>query len=146
MKRSEVREFLKAGVDAITPVLEFGSGVISDFNIKPDKTLPQVWQELTPVSGTNPNSGSPLDDWEVRLWIMRLDKIDSAPDQYEPLIDQCDYVAQQLMDQYNRLVSGYKLVTLTRRIRTPQLKKFAACLTGVLLTFTINSPDKTDLC
>lgn len=146
MKRSEVREFLKAGVDAIDPVLEFGSGIISDFNIKPDKTFPQVWFELSEIGGTNPVASTPQDEFEVKLWIMRLDQSGSAPLQYEPLIDQCDYVAQQLMDQYNRLISGYKLVTLTRRKRTPMLKKFAACMTGVLLTFIINAPDKTNLC
>lgn len=146
MTRAEVRAFLKAGVDALTPVLEFGSGLITDFNIIPDKTLPQVWQETAPVGGTNPPNAVPLDDFEIRLHIAVMTSMDAAPEQYEPLIDECDLVAQKLMGQYNAIISGYKLVTISRRVRTPFVKKFAHCMVGVLLTFTLNAPDKTNVC
>lgn len=147
MTRKEIRTFLKAGVDALDPVLEFGSGLITDFNAKPDKTLPQVWQELQPVKGDNDVRQAPIDDWSVRLHIaIGHNQQDVSADNYEDFIDTCDLVAQRLMKQYNSIVSGYKLVTLTDRTRTPFAKKYAHVMSGVVLQFTINSPDKTDLC
>lgn len=147
MTRKEIREFLKAGVDALNPVLEFGSGLISDFNAKNDKTLPQVWQELQPSRGENDVRQAPLDEWSVRLHIaIAHNQLDVSADNYEDFIDTCDLVAQKLMHQYNSIVSGYKLVTLTDRTRTPFAKKHAHVMSGVILAFTINSPDKTDVC
>ena len=147
MTRTEVRAFLKAGVDALDPVLEFGSGLITDFNAKPDKTHPQVWQELRPVEGTNPPRQAPVDDWEIRLHIaIGHNQLDVPESIYEDVIDTCDLVAQKLMLQYNSIVSGYKLVSLTDRKRTPFAKKHAHVMSGVILEFTINAPDKTDIC
>lgn len=147
MTRDSVRAFLKAGVDALDPVLEFGSGLLTDFNAKPDKTLPQVWQELRPVGGTNPPNLVPIDSWDIRLHIaIGHMQLDVAPDVYEPTIDKCDLVAQKLMVQYNQIVSGYKLVTLTNRTRTPFTKKHVHVMSGVILSFTINAPDTTELC
>lgn len=147
MTRTEVRAFLKAGVDALTPVLEFGSGLITDFNAKPDKTLPQVWQELGDVDGSNPPTQAPIDDWNIRLHIaIGHNQLDVSPADYEDYIDICDLVAQKLMHQYNAIVSGYKLVSLTNRSRTPFAKKHAHVMSGVILAFRINAPDKTDIC
>lgn len=146
MKRSEVREMIKTAVDALVPVLEFGSGRVSEWNYQPDKTLPQVWQEIAPINGANPNTGAPIDDFSIILHIAKLDKIDSSAKQYEDIIDECDYVAQKLMYQINQVVDGYKLVTVSNRSRTPFVKKWASNLTGVTLTFKINSPDRTDVC
>lgn len=147
MTRTEVRAFLKAGVDALDPVLEFGSGLITDFNAKPDKTLPQVWQELRPVEGTNPPTQAPIDEWDIRLHIaVGHMQQDVSTAEYEDIIDTCDLVAQKLMYQYNAIVSGYKLVSLKDRTRTPFAKKHAHVMSGVLLAFTINAPDKTDIC
>lgn len=147
MTRTEVRAFLKAGVDALDPVLEFGSGLISDFNAKPDKTHPQVWQELRPVDGTNPPTQAPVDDWDIRLHIaIGHNQQDVSPAEYEDFIDTCDLVAQKLMHQYNSIVAGYKLVSLVNRSRTPFAKKHAHVMSGVILAFRINVPDKTYLC
>jgi len=139
---------VKAGVDALTPVLEFGCGLISDFNIKPDKTLPQIWQELRAVEGTNASSQAPVDDWDIRLHIAQLDKTDSTPDQYNQIIDACDLVAQQLLAQYNVILSDrtYRKVTLSDRVREPFVKKHAHVMSGVILRFTINAPDSTVVC
>lgn len=149
MTRKEVRDFVKAGVDALTPVLEFGCGLVTDFNIIPDKTLPQVWQELRPVEGENPTSQAPLDEWDIRLHIAMLDKMDSKPDQYNPIIDSCDEVAQKLIAQYNFILmtdTTYRKVTFKGRSREPFVKKYAHCMSGVLLRFTIVAPDQTEVC
>lgn len=146
MTRTEVRDFLKSGVDALVPALEFGSGLITDFNKKPDVTLPQVWQEAAPMDGANPVIGAPLDEWQIILWIVKLDKLGSSAAEYEAIVDECDLVAQKLIRQYDKIVSGYKLVTITSRRREPKIKKFANDMSGVLLTFTLNAPDKTNLC
>lgn len=147
MTRSEVRTFLKAGVDALTPVLEFGSGLLSEFAAKPDKSLPQVWQELRPVEGENSVSQAPLDAWDIRLHIaIAHNRQDIVSDEYEPVIDECDLVAQRLIHQYNAIVSGYKLVTITNRKREPFTKKHPHVMSGVILSFRLNAPDKTDVC
>lgn len=147
MTRAEVREFLRTGVDALTPVLEFGSGLLTDFNAQPDKTHPQVWQELRPVEGINPNNQAPVDEWNIRLHIAKAhNQQDVLPKDYEPFIDECDLVAQKLIHQYNKIVAGYKLVTITNRRREPFTKKFVHVMSGVILTFTLNAPDKTNVC
>ena len=149
MTRAEVRAFVKAGVDALTPVLEFGCGLISDFNIKPDKTLPQVWQELRAVEGENPSNQAPVDDWDIRLHIAQLDKTDSTSDQYNQIVDACDLVAQQLLAQYNVILSSdraYRKVTLSDRVREPFVKKHAHVMSGVILRFNIHAPDTTEVC
>ncbi len=154
MTRAEVRTFIKAGVDAMNPVLEFGSGLLSEFAAKSDKTLPQVWQELRPVEGTNTAGGVPIDEWDIRLHIaIGHNRQDIVSDDYEPVIDACDLVAQKLIAQYNFILAGnadpslnYKLVALSERKREPFTKKFPNVMSGVLLTFTITAPDKTDVC
>lgn len=147
MTRTKVRAFLKAGVDALTPVLEFGSGLITDFNAKPDKTHPQVWQELREVEGTNPPTQAPIDEWDIRLHIaIGHNQLDVSPEDYEDYIDICDLVAQKLMLQYNSIVAGYKLVSLSKRVRLPFAKKHVHVMSGVILSFTLTAPDKTDIC
>lgn len=146
MTRAEVREFIKTGVDLITPPVEFGSGEINDFNSDRSHKYPSVWFPISPMSGDNAQAGAPVDDWDITLIVAQKDAMDSNPEQYEDIIDHCDELAQKLMYNYNKIVSGYKLVTLSNRKREPFVKKYADCITGVELTFTIHAPDQTNLC
>lgn len=159
MTRTQIREFLKAGVDALDPVLEFGSGLITDFNAKPDKTHPQVWHEQRPIGGTNTPAGAPFDVWEIRLHIaVGHFQQDVSPTDYEDIIDVCDLVAQKLIAQYNFILYStsteipvetrklYRMVTISDRLRTPFTKKHAHVMSGVILSFKINAPDTTDVC
>lgn len=146
MTRQEVREFIEAGVNAITPVHAFGCGLVTDFNWLADKTLPQTWLELSEVTGENPVRQAPLDTWDISLYVVKQDAQDSLPVAYNSIVEDCDLVAQKLAAQYNFIVSGYKLVTITNRKRTPIVKKFAHIMTGVILTFRLNAPDTTAVC
>lgn len=146
MTRAEVRNFIRDGVNLITPAIEFGSGDVPDFNSFRGHSYPSVWCNPISVSGSNPTSGAPQDEWKIELIIGKKDAQDSTPEDYEQLIDDCDEIAQKLTYNYNLIVSGYKLVTLTGREREPFIKKFADCISGVYLRFTINSPDQTNLC
>ncbi len=86
----------------------------------------------------------PIDAWQIRLHIARLDAMDSLPDQYEAIIDECDSIAQTLQFKYNQIVSGSNLITMSDISRVPYVKKYEDCVTGVLLSFSLNGPDKTD--
>lgn len=148
MKRSEVREFLRHGVNALLPVPEFGSGLITDFNYISSKQadFPKVWQVITPVSVVEGNS-APTESWNIELLICRLDRMDSSPAQYEAIIDECDEMARKLHYKYRNIVDGYKLVTMEGINREPFIKKHAACLTGVTLSFTLIAPNtSSDVC
>lgn len=146
MNRRELRTFIKTGVNLMEPTIEFGSGLIDDFNSSRSHTYPSVWMNIKSVRGVNPVAGAPIDDWEIELIVAQKDALDSNPEDYEDIIDNCDEIAQKLMYNYNKIVSGYKLVTLSNRTRDPFVKKYADCLTGVTLSFTMNVPDQTNLC
>lgn len=146
MKRSEIRELLRGGVNALDPAPEFGSGQISDFNSLRSHTYPSVWQTVKPVDVDGLELSAPLDKWDIELIIAQKDAMDSAPEVYEGIVDSSDLIAQKLIYQYRNRISGYKQIAIDSIKREPFIKKYADCLTGVKLTFTITANDKTNVC
>jgi len=146
MTRKELRDFLEAGVNELVPAIEFGSGLVTDFNSIRSHQYPAVWQINAPMSSEHLPSGAPVDTWTVELIVAQIDQMGSSPTEYEHIIDDCDEIAQKLVYQYRNIVSGYKLVTMTGVGREPFVKKYADCLSGVLLTFQLITPDKTNVC
>lgn len=156
MKREDVRAFLKAGADALQ--LHFDSGRITEFNSMRDKGFPFAWLESLSTQTITQTSGSTLiDEWAVVIHIAKLDSADSVQDQYEAIVDACDHLARKLIWQYNVILYGstaittanqnlYKLVTMDGISREPFIKRHADNLTGVILSFTLITPDKTDVC
>lgn len=145
MTRAEVRIFIESGIEALTPVIQFGNGRITEFNSDRSKEYPFAWLESLKTSTTLVNS-VPFDDWEVNIHIAKKDKADSSPTEYEAIVDECDMIAQSLVKKYNDVVTGYKLVELSGINREPFIKKHADETTGVILSFTLKAPDKTDVC
>ncbi len=147
MKREEIREFLKDGVNALDPPLEFGYGRLSEFNPASVKgSFPMVWQ-LTSSVTTELANQSPVDSWSIELLIAEKDRMDSSAEEYEHIIDDCDLIAQKLVYQYRNSVEGYKNVTLSGFEREPFVKtNGAAVMSGVKLTFTILVQNKTNVC
>jgi hypothetical protein len=145
MKRSEVRAFIKKGVNAITPVLTFSEGLITDFNADVNRGLPTV-HHILESNDTDLTESVPSDNWKIRLIIANLDKQDSAAEVYEDIVDHCDEVAQKLIYKYRNIIEGYKLVTMDGINRKKFVKKHAVCLTGIELTFNLHAPDKTNVC
>lgn len=147
MKRSEVREFIRKGVEALSPQVQFGDGRLSEFNSKLNKELPFIWMESLSVSTALTEGVTlPYDSWSIVLHIAKQDKLDSLASQYEAIIDECDLLAQELITQYNFIVAGYKTTTMEDISREPFIKNFTGPLTGVILSFTLTSPDTTDTC
>ena len=156
MKREDIRTFLKAGTDAIA--VYFDSGRLTEFNKLSDKGFPFAWLESLEVDTDFGGSGGMLiDNWRVSIHIAKLDKFDSRQDKYESIVDACDHIARKLIWQYNLILQSasqittanqdlYKLVTMSDIRREPFIKKHADVLTGVILSFNITSPDKTDVC
>lgn len=148
MTRKEVRDFLEEGVNELTPALDFGSGRVSDFDPVSAKSggFPRVWQVIAPVSSEQP-AQAPLDNWNIDLLIAGKDSMDSIPEQYELIIDDCDEIAQKLIYKYRNIVDGFKLVTMTGVNRDPFVKMYgAAVMSGVRVTFTLIAPDQTNVC
>lgn len=148
MTRKEVRAFLEAGVNELTPALDFGSGRVSDFNPVSAKSggFPRVWQVIAPVSSEQP-AQAPVDNWEIELLIAGKDDMGSVPEQFELIIDDCDEIAQKLVYIYRNIVDGYKLVTMSGVVREPFVKlNGAAVMSGVSLKFTLVAPDQTNVC
>lgn len=145
MKRSEVRSFLEDGVNLLAPVLQFNAGRLSEFNSEFNKEYPYCWNSNL-QAGTDLRNSLPLDAWAVTIRIAKLDRPDSLPAQYEAMVDDCDYIAQQLIKKYNDVLTDSKLVTIASITRVPFYKQHSDCLTGVDLSFTLNVPDKTSLC
>ena len=145
MKRREIRSFLQKGVNEITPSVEFGSGLITDFNSIRNHSYPSVWQSIAPIS-VNLGNSAPLDRWEIKLTIAQKDFMGSPPKTYEDIIDTCDEIAQRLTYLYRNVVEGYKKITMEDFRREPFVHQYADCLSGVDLTFTLISPDQTNVC
>lgn len=147
MKRSEIRDFLKDGVSKINPQLHFYSGVITDWNKERGKLFPSTFYEsLIEMTGEVINHLLPSDTYPVSLHIGKQDKLDSLPDQYETIIDDCDYIAQQLFRQYNQVITNHDRVSIEGYSREPFLKKGADCISGVILKFNLKGADTTKLC
>lgn len=146
-KRSEVRAMIKAAVDSLSPAIGFNSGLLTFFNSDRKNNYPYVFMEAASVTPdfTNPNL-SPVNSWDIILHCADLDRIDSIPDQYELIVDDMDETAAKLITKINQVVSGYKNVTISGISREPFVKKHADCLSGVILTFTIMTDDKSNNC
>jgi hypothetical protein len=147
MKRSEIRTFLETGVQAINPSMPFGSGRLTEWNSNRSNEYPGIWWESNQTVDTEiVNSVLPSDSWPIILHIGKKDAHDSSTAEYEQIIDDCDYIAQQLIYQYNQVVEGYDGITINGISRPPFIKKHADCVTGVMLQFSLNAPDTTNLC
>ena len=141
MKRSEIRQFIKNGVNSIVPVLDYSEGQIADWNAQRSNIYPGVLLILE-TSDTD----IPIDTWNVKLIIANKDALDSTPDDYESIIDKCDEIAQRLVYKYRAIISGYKLLTIESIKRKKFIKKYADCLTGIELSFSLIGQDKTNVC
>lgn len=143
MKRSEIRVFVKSGVDTLSPKITFNSGRITEFNSNRSNEYPFVWLES--LSASNP-SEAPQQEWNVVMHVAKKDKADSSPEQYEALIDDCDYIAQQLVIQYRNQLDGSNKLVIGDAGREPFIHKHADDTTGVILTFTITDYSPIPIC
>lgn len=147
MKRSEIRDFLKAGVNALTPVVEFGSGRLSEFASIRNHQYPSVWQNIKPVNTQLPDNAAPVDQWDIEILIAQKDTPDSVAEQYEHIIDDADFIAQKLIYLYRNVIDGYKKIVITDIVRTPFVKKNSPdCISGITLTFKMTVSDRTRIC
>jgi hypothetical protein len=146
MKRSEVRAFVKSGVDYLNQSIPFNSGRISDFNKQRSNEYPYVWLESLSVTPDIQAQGPPMDSWNIVLHILNIDKVDSLPEQYELIIDECDEIGQHLVKTFNDLLTDSKNIVLDGVSRDPFIKLHADCLTGIVLSFNINTWDKSSFC
>jgi len=147
MERSVVREFIKSGVDYLNQSIPFNSGRLTEFNSNRSNEYPFVWLEtLTHKEDITVSGGANTEDWAIILRIVFKDSIDSSPEQYEVLIDQADELARRLKKIFDSKLQSSKLVTLISLSYTPVIKVHADCVTGVDLSFTLQTYDNSKLC
>lgn len=143
MKRSEIRALLKAGVDSLTPVLQYWDGELQDWNAQRDNRYPGVLSILEEVDSKYKDNMAGLDTWPIKLLICKIDKMDSLPEVYESIVDDSDEIAQKLIYYYRNNSGAYDFATAKRK---RFIKKYADCLTGVELTFSLQLNDTTRVC
>lgn len=145
MKRTNVKDFIQLGINSLDADIVYGTGRISEFNKERMNSYPYIWME--PLTRTvELTTGAPLNNWSVLLYIVDKDQADSQDEQYEPIVDSMDQVAAELIQKYNQIISGYKLVTISNIEVEPYILKLADVLTGVRLSFTLTSPDTQNWC
>jgi hypothetical protein len=144
MKRSEIRTFIKTGVNSLTPTPDYWDGLLTDWNAQRSNTYPGVLLMLEETD-TDITISAPNDDFAITLLICNIDKLDSTPDQYESIVDACDEMAQRLVYKYRNIISGYKMLSMENVKRKKFVKKYADCLTGVELTFSLKGQYKTNV-
>lgn len=146
MKREEVRLLIESAVTGTSQSYSFNSGRISEFNSNRSNEYPYLWLESLSRETEMDEQQRPFDDWKCIIHVAKLDEPGSPPEIYEPIIDECDYIAKRFTYQLNQVVSGYKLVTLTGLGAEPFHHLHADRTSGVILSFTLNVPDLTDVC
>lgn len=147
MKRSEIRQFIKEGVNSLTPVLDYSEGQITDWNAQRSNQYPGIVLVLEETDTDIPTTSTPSNDkWDIKIIIANKDALDSTPDVYEAIVDSCDEIAQRLIYKYRNVIDGYKLTTMESITRKKFIKKYADCLSGVELSFKINNQDQTNVC
>lgn len=146
MKREEIRALINSAVQATNSSYRFNSGRITEFNSNRSNDYPYIW--LEPLSrSTELNAAQmPFDDWNCIIHIANLDEPGSPPETYEPIIDECDLIGKKIIYNLNQVVSQFNLVTLTGINSEPFIQNHADRTSGVILTFTLNSPDSTNVC
>lgn len=146
MKRSEVRALINSAVHTTNSSYRFNSGRITEFNSERSNDYPFLW--LEPLERTTDFNSfqMPLNNWNAIIHIANKDAMDSRPEQYEAIVDQCDEIAQKLIYNLNQVVAGFNLVTLSSVESIPFIHKQADDTTGVTLSFTLNIPDSTNVC
>lgn len=146
MKREEVRTLLENASKALSETVRFNSGRITEFNSNRSNEYPFIWLESLSRDTSFNDNQVPFDDWNVVLHFAKKDAAGSTPEQYEPIIDECDLLAKQFIYKLNHVLDGYKLITLSGINSEPFIHVHADDTTGVILSFTLNSVDKTDVC
>ena len=147
MKRSEVRTFIREGVNSLVPVLDYSEGQITDWNAQRSNEYPGILSVLEQTDTSIPTTSTPLNDsWDIKLIIANKDALDSIPDVYEAIVDDCDSISQKLIYKYRNIIDGYKLTTMEAINRKKFIKKYADCLTGIELTFKLINQDRTNVC
>jgi hypothetical protein len=143
--RTEVREFVKAGAEALEKKVSFGSGRITELNSTRSNVYPFVWLESLSTDPILVNS-VPFDGWNIKIHIAMKDAAGSSPEEYEAIVDKCDLIGQKLMLQYNTIIEGYATSTIDGISRVPFIHKQADDTSGIILSFTLNAPDLTSIC
>lgn len=147
MKRSEVRGFIRLGIEALSNAYAFNSGRVSEFNSNRSNTYPFLWLEsLSTSTSINASTTNPFESWNVVIHVADLDKADSTPVEYEAIVDACDLIAQQLIRQYNINLMYSDLTVIEGITREPFIHKHADNTTGVILAFTLTDYNSTNLC
>lgn len=144
MKRSDLRSFIEDGVNSINPTLGFGSGAIDFFNSNRSWKYPMVFHASLTETDTVLGKSAPSDSMKISLRVAQNGRLDMVPSEYEPMIDECDDIARKLIYKYRNVVAGFKKTDIENILRQPFIKKFADCLVGVELTFTLNSFEQDD--
>jgi hypothetical protein len=146
MTRAEIRQLINDGIKVLGNQISFGSGRITEFNKDRSKEYPFIWLESLSNNPDVIHYGAHMDHWKVVLHIAMKDKIDSSADEYEDIIDKCDLIAQKLTKIYVDSLESAKLVDFDSTERMPFIHKHADDTSGVILSFTINVPDTTNVC
>ena len=146
MKRSEVRTFIRDGVEALPESIGFSEGQLTEFNATRSNSYPFVFCETITNTPEITEANTTVDNYDITLHICKKDATDSVGSIYESIIDDCDDIARKLMYQYNFSLESAGNVTISSYTRTPFIKDHADCLTGVILQFTLTAYDRTDVC
>lgn len=147
MTRKETRALLKSALDALSVVILFNSGRITEFNSQRDNEYPFVWSDpLSRATEFRVPDNLPLDGWNVSLHFAKKDQAGSSPEEYESIVDDCDLLAKQFTNKLNSVIEGFKLITITNLSCDPFYHRHADDTSGVVLSFILNSPDQTNVC
>lgn len=147
MKRQDVRSFIAAGVQELASNYPFNSGRYSEITQSANNSAhPFVWLESLSTGTTFSVNGSMGENWNIIIYIIDKDKIDSTPEQYEAIVDKCDFLGQQLIHILDQNLPDSHKMFLDAISREPHIKKFSTSSTGIILTFTLIDFSPANVC
>jgi len=120
----------------------------SDFNVMRDKRYPFI--TLDPLTSTPAYT---VDDvrnyaktWNASIAFYQLDSMASVQEEYSKLLDFTDDMVDKFVNKLNFYTDRSDSIIITGMSQTPFIRVMADCITGYVLTISIQALDDFNYC
>lgn len=148
MSHKGIRLLIEDVAKSLGDDIQFSYARPSDFNILRDKRYPFISLDLLTSAPTYA-----VDDvrnysktWSAALAFYQLDDVASTQEQYSKILDFTDELVDKFINKLNFYTLSSDVILITGITQTPFVKAMSDCLTGHILTFSIQELDNFNYC
>jgi hypothetical protein len=147
-----IRLLLEDTAKSLADNIQFDYGRTSDFNMLRDKKYPFI--SVSPLNASASYAVNNVTNfskvYQVQIAFYQLDQEHSSQDEYAPILDEMNLLADSFFNKLNFFVQGRCLdsddIILTGMSQQPFVKATADILTGYIMNFSITVTDSFDYC